>query len=264
MKKGVTALAALCLLLTGCNATVKTEKELDCGQVISAYEANGYEVFHKETTTEEWGDYVCYVKATDPDTQEYIFFHFFESHEKAATYAESRRYNVLIWLFSVIYGDPAWLITKVYNDIEIEYDHAYLYEPFEELISAETNGNSSVEKSSSWDENESSTHICQPVPFEKEPTCQEEGYCMIACTDCLEEFEQFRVIYPKVACAYGEDGRCVWCQSEVQACEKCQAVEFSYRESYGMYLCDECYKTFSENGLEACCICGSYRCKGHE
>ena len=64
----------------------------------------------------------------------YIFFYFFDTHEQANAYAKTREYNVLIWLFSAIYGDPSWLTTKVYNQIEIEYDQAYLYEPFEKLL----------------------------------------------------------------------------------------------------------------------------------
>ena len=39
-----------------------------------------------------------------------------------------------MWLFSAIYGDPTWLETECYRNIEIEYDDDDLYVPFEELI----------------------------------------------------------------------------------------------------------------------------------
>lgn len=126
-------LVFLCLFFVGCNTTVKTEKVVTCSNVIAAYKEAGYEVFHKESTTEDW-DWVCYVKATDLETDDYIFFYFFETHEEAVAYSEERQYNVLIWLFSVIYGDPSWLTTKVYNNIELEYDNGSLYEPFQDLI----------------------------------------------------------------------------------------------------------------------------------
>ena len=126
-------LAFLCLFFVACNTVVETEKTITCDDVIAAYEDAGYEIFHKEATEQDEGE-VCYVKATDIETDEYIFFYFFETHEEAVAYGETRQYNVLIWLFSVIYGDPSWQTTKVYNNIEIEYDKAYLYEPFQELI----------------------------------------------------------------------------------------------------------------------------------
>ena len=121
-------LSALLLSLCGCN---KSEKTLSCEDVVAAYEKAGYQVFHSEW---ENLDFSCSVQATDPKTGEYISFHFFENAEEAEAYADSRQYNVVIWLFSVIYGDPSWLTTKTYQNIEIEYDHSYLYKPFKDLI----------------------------------------------------------------------------------------------------------------------------------
>ncbi len=126
-------LAFLCLFFAGCNTTRKTDKTITCEDVIAVYKQAGYEVFHKDTATQD-GEEVCYVKASDTATQDYIFFYFFETHEEAVAYSKDRQYNVLIWLFSVIYGDPSWLTTKVYNNIEIEYDNAALYKPFKELL----------------------------------------------------------------------------------------------------------------------------------
>ena len=134
MKKIIPLLLVfVCLFFAGCNTTTKTDKSIACGDVIAAYEQAGYEVFHKEATAED-GEWVCYVKASNTATQEYIFFHFFETHEEAVAYSKEREYNVLIWLLSVLYGDPSWLTTKVYNNIEIEYDNSSLYEPFKELL----------------------------------------------------------------------------------------------------------------------------------
>ncbi len=120
-----------CLLFSGCNTVKKTDKVITCEDVIAVYKEAGYEVFHKDTDGYGWECYVC---IDDSQSNDYIYFHFFESHEAAVEYSEERQYNVLIWLFSVIYGDPSWLTTKVYNQIEYEYDNAKLEKPFLELI----------------------------------------------------------------------------------------------------------------------------------
>ncbi len=125
-------LIVLCCLFCGCDSSKQTSKSITCDDVTAAYQTAGFEIFHSEKAYVENG--VCYVKATDPDTQEYILFYFFDTHTQANAYAKTRQYNALLWLFSVIYGNPSWLATKVYNQIEIEYDQAYLYEPFEKLI----------------------------------------------------------------------------------------------------------------------------------
>lgn len=131
---GAFALFACLVCFTGCgkNQSVQADKTITCGEVIAAYENAGYEVFHHETT--EGLDYVCSVKATDLNSGKYIYFHFFETPEQATAYADEREYNVLLWFFSVLYGEPSWLTTRAYNNIEIEYDQGALYEPFGALI----------------------------------------------------------------------------------------------------------------------------------
>lgn len=121
--------AALLLSCFGCS---KQTKEITCADVIAAYEKAGYEVFHKDESYEENG--VCYVRADDPKSDDYIYFEFFEDAESAEAYAESRQWNVVLWLFSVIYSDPTWLTTKTYGNIEYEYDNDELIRPFNELI----------------------------------------------------------------------------------------------------------------------------------
>ena len=45
----------------------------------------------------------------------------------------------------------------------------------------------------------------------KEPTCQEEGYFVIGCTEC-SELDQTTIL-STVDCDY-EDGKCKWCGKE--------------------------------------------------
>lgn len=62
-----------------------------------------------------------------------------------------------------------------------------------------------------WGENNTGLdHTCAHVVLEyKEPTCQEEGFELIGCTYCGEEYDE--AILPTVDCEYGRDGVCKWC-----------------------------------------------------
>lgn len=123
-------LAAMALtMFAGCQ---KEKKEITCAQVIAAYEEAGYEVYHREYPEKEYG-YVCMVRIEEGDGDS-IEFHFHETSEDAQAEAEERQWNSLLWIFSAIYGEPTWLETETYRNIEIEYDDDDLYTPFKELI----------------------------------------------------------------------------------------------------------------------------------
>ena len=124
-------LAAIVLsLFAGCKG--KEEREISCEEVIAAYEEAGYDVHHRDYPEKEYG-YLCEVTIEEEDGDS-IRFHFYETNEEAQAEAEERRWNGLLWMFSAIYGDPTWLETECYRNIEIEYDDDDLYEPFKELI----------------------------------------------------------------------------------------------------------------------------------
>lgn len=136
MKKFIYLIFTMLLLITftSCsNDNIVSEKEITCEDIIKVYEEAGYEIFHKETTGQEYS-WNCYVKCTVPDSDDYIFFYIFETNEEAEEYAEKRNGNVLLYFFSGLYGDASWLKTKSYNNIEIEYDENYLYKPFKSLM----------------------------------------------------------------------------------------------------------------------------------
>ena len=123
-------LAAMVLsLFAGCRK--EEPRPVSCGEVIAAYEAAGYEVWHRDYPEKEYG-YVCTVRIEEEDGDS-IEFHFHETNEEAQAEAEERHWNGVLWLFSAIYGDPTWLKTECYQNIEIEYDGDDLYEPFKEL-----------------------------------------------------------------------------------------------------------------------------------
>ena len=120
--------------LASCNSqNITSDKEITCEDIIKVYEEAGYDIFHKETTDQDY-DWECYVKCTAPDSDEYIFFYVFETNEEAESYAKEREWNLLLYFMSCFMGEPAWLTTKTYNNIEIEYDQKELYEPFENML----------------------------------------------------------------------------------------------------------------------------------
>ena len=49
-------------------------------------------------------------------------------------------------------------------------------------------------------------------------------------------------------------------------CENCQKKDggITYRQEYGVNLCDGCYQEFEEAIMQPCCFCGSYVCNGRQ
>ena len=136
MKKFILLIIAIFLVITlsSCdNDNIVSEKEITCEDIIKVYEKAGYEIFHKETTDQDY-DWNCYVKCTAPDSDDYIFFYIFDTNEEASNYADGRDWNILLYFFSELFGDSSWLKTKSYNNIAIEYDQKELYKPFESLL----------------------------------------------------------------------------------------------------------------------------------
>lgn len=136
MKKCLLLIFTLLLLFTliSCdNDNTVAEKEITCDDIIEVYKEAGYEIFHKETTDQDY-DWNCYVKCTAPDSDDYIFFYIFDTNEEASNYADGRDWNILLYFFSELFGDSSWLKTKSYNNIAIEYDQKELYKPFESLL----------------------------------------------------------------------------------------------------------------------------------
>ena len=131
MKKIVLTLMLLIsiIALISCDYT---KKEITCEDVINAYEEVGYNVFHKEYNYEE--GQICYVKCTALDSDDYIYFNFFENQEFAEKYANERDWNIVLFIYSCSLFEPTWLTAKTYSNIEIEYHQNYLYKPFKSLM----------------------------------------------------------------------------------------------------------------------------------
>ncbi len=128
MGKIIICCLIISLLLCGCSPVFR---EVTCEEIVAAYEEAGYEVSHHHPA--DLGEILCYI-AVENENGDDIYFDRYATAVEAQSVAETRQYNVLIWLFSVIYGDPTWVHTTTYGCYEIEYTSEELYEPFEELI----------------------------------------------------------------------------------------------------------------------------------
>ncbi len=129
VRRSVCIILCICAVLSLGACAAKEQPEITCDEVAAAYEAAGYSVFHNHAP--EIGNMVCYLEIHNDDDAQ-ILFHFYETAEEAE--AEQLDWNVLLWLYSVIYGDPTWVHTETYRNIEIEYTDKSLYTVFEKLI----------------------------------------------------------------------------------------------------------------------------------
>ena len=118
------------LLMSGCGSN-DSHNVISCTDVVTAYEEAGYEVWHKEYAEEE-RDYSCEVVAEDADGDA-IYFTFFESADEAEQHAKDSQWNLLLWTYFLISGDPTWVYTETYNTIAIQYENAEMYAPFCDL-----------------------------------------------------------------------------------------------------------------------------------
>ena len=133
-KKSVCAALAVCLLvlcLSGCGE--KEHKQITCEDVAAAYEAAGYAVFHADAAAED-ADWLCYLWAEDTDSDEAVYFYFFADPAAAQAYAESRQWNVVLWLYSLAMFNPIWVNAKTYENIAYEYSDSDLIKLFNVLI----------------------------------------------------------------------------------------------------------------------------------
>ncbi len=125
--------AFLCVGLSSCK-----NKEVvapTCEEVIAAYQEAGYHVSHRENKLkDDSSDEICYVQVWLDDPYESVYFNFFESTEAAEAMDDERQFNVVIYLFTVIYGDPSWLWSEAYGNIQYEYEDPDMIKPFEDLI----------------------------------------------------------------------------------------------------------------------------------
>lgn len=130
MKKFVTLLLAVLLLLSGCSSKYRTDVTRE--EIVAAYEDAGYSVWTESYYEKQEHGEIAYVQANHPDG-DYIYFTFFETEEDAKAYKEEFYHPGMMGLFSAIFGDPSWPRWEVCGCVVAEYDNPDFFEPFEDL-----------------------------------------------------------------------------------------------------------------------------------
>lgn len=122
------------LFLTSCGKT--QTREISCEEIIAAYKQAGYYVTHGVHQDEADGSQLCYIRAdlSEESNSDYIYFINCFTEEQAADAAETDKYNLFIWFYATLCGEPRWLKTGTYGKIEYSYYNPELFEPFYELI----------------------------------------------------------------------------------------------------------------------------------
>ena len=119
------------LSLTSCNQTT-TNIEISCFEIEKAYLEEGYYVFHREHSDEYDSCYMIMKK--NKDVEEAIYFNIYNTVEEAQKIQKEEKWNALLWLYGMLYGEVRWKKSKCYNNIQYDYFDASLVKPFKSLI----------------------------------------------------------------------------------------------------------------------------------
>ena len=119
MKKRISILLllSLCFSFTACGNSAEPKK-ISCEEIIKSYKDAGYFVdYHSHS--EDSAEYYCYIIIYEKEdsTSNLVEITFYNTVEGAKEAAESKRYNIALWMFSAMHGEFRWLHTGCYGDI---------------------------------------------------------------------------------------------------------------------------------------------------
>lgn len=134
MRRFISIFLAFTLAMTLCSCK-EYRSDVTREEVISAYEAAGYQVSSGVYETPLESGAVAYVQA-DHEDGDYIYFTFFANEEDAKACEEEQDHPGVIFLFSVIFGDPSWIRMETYGCIVVSYRDPEFFEPFEQLLTS--------------------------------------------------------------------------------------------------------------------------------
>ena len=121
----------LILSLCGCGSRYRTDITMD--EIVDAYQKAGYGTYSGVYDEKLEHGAIAYIQANH-SSGDYIYFEFFETEEEAKACEEANDHPIVKGLFSVIYGEPAWVRMETYGCIVVEYWNTDLFEPFEKLL----------------------------------------------------------------------------------------------------------------------------------
>lgn len=122
-------LAVFTLFFVGC--APKSGREITAEEIIKAYEDAGCIVHQTDHTDDpEIGYYG--IEATKGE--EFIYIHIYETKEQAEAATKGFKWNIVLWIYSLPFGEYRWLKSKTYENIHYEYFSREMAKPLQELM----------------------------------------------------------------------------------------------------------------------------------
>lgn len=122
-------LAVFTLFFVGC--APKSGKEITAEEIIKAYEDAGCEVEISDHTDDPEIGYYSIVATKG---EEFIYIHIYDSDEKAEAETKERKWNIVLWIYALPFGEYRWLKSKTYENIHYEYFNREMAKPLKELM----------------------------------------------------------------------------------------------------------------------------------
>ena len=130
MRRLIVVMLICAFLLCGC---APTQVNITREDIIAAYEEAGYSVWSDVYDEKLEHGAIASIQANHPDGS-YIYFEFFETEEEAKACEKEYDHPIMKGLFSIIYGEPAWVRMETYGCIVVEYWIPEHMAPFELLL----------------------------------------------------------------------------------------------------------------------------------
>ncbi len=136
MKKTLSIVLLLSLVLSLSACGKGEPREIDCSDIIKAYEDAGYSVTHTQHCNEEGYHYRCFIavqlnEQDDPSDHLYITTYWTEEEAKQAERTD--RYHIVTWIFALPFGEYRWLKSGTYGTIEYSTYNRKMLKPFKKL-----------------------------------------------------------------------------------------------------------------------------------
>ena len=136
MKKiiSILLLLSLCFSFASCDNNSEPKK-ISCEDIIAAYENAGYFVdYHSHDEDPE--EYYCYIiiYENEDSASDLMEITFYNTAEGAKEAAESRKYNVALWMVSAMHGEFRWLNTGCYGNLTYSSFNKNMLKPLKELM----------------------------------------------------------------------------------------------------------------------------------
>jgi hypothetical protein len=117
------------LFFVGC--APKSGREITPQDIITAYENAGCEVrVSDDRDNPEIGYYA--IQATKG--KEFIYIYIYDSAEKAEAATKAQKWHIVLWIFTLPFGEYRWLKSKTYQNIHYEYFNREMAKPLKELM----------------------------------------------------------------------------------------------------------------------------------